>query len=327
MQDISQTNPIWRIAQWGAVVVLGIIVAGLFTRPDFTLALAWNVVVPILPASFLVTPAVWRAVCPLATLNVLTGSRGSGRKSLSKATVLRAGAIGIVLLIVLIPARHLVLNTNGLVLGTTLILLGIVALVTGLRYSTKAGFCNSICPILPVEKLYGQYPLLKVDNPRCPNCDLCTAKGCWDLGPTKSAIMPTRRPDRHWTMTAFGAFASAFPGVVLGYFLKEDGDPIVAVYAMTLGLGALSWIVFAGLSRAFKLTAEMLLPVLGAVAIAVYYYFAATSIAGTLGLGAATIVGIRVAMWALTVVWLWRALRLASPNGRHRSDIPSPQVS
>ena len=128
-------------------------------------------------------------------------------------------------------------------------------------------------------------------------------------------------------MTAFGAFASAFPGVVLGYFLKADGDPIVAVYAMTLGFGAASWIVFAALSRAFDLTAEMLLPILGAVAIAVYYYFAATSIAGTLGLGQATVVGIRVATWALAAVWLWRALRLASPNGRTPSAMPSPQVS
>ena len=44
---------------------------------------------------------------------------------------------------------------------------GLAAWMLGRRGERKAGFCNALCPILPVERLYGQAPLVAAGNPRC----------------------------------------------------------------------------------------------------------------------------------------------------------------
>jgi ABC-type Mn2+/Zn2+ transport system permease subunit len=138
--------------------------------------------------------------------------------------------------------------------------------------------------------------------------------------------MPTRSTERHWTLTAFGVFAAAFPGVALGYFLRADGDSVVTVYATTLGFAGASWLVFALLARGLRVKAELLLPVLGAIAIAIYYFFAARSMAATLGAGEAAIMGIRVGTWGLTAFWLWRAMRSLRSAQVRRTARPQPAV-
>ncbi|HJS48097.1 MAG TPA: hypothetical protein VJ773_08955 [Gemmatimonadales bacterium] len=58
----------WRLAQ--AAALLGLIGAGvaLVAAPSLGLQLVWSAAVPVLPAVFLLGPALWRNVCPLATL-------------------------------------------------------------------------------------------------------------------------------------------------------------------------------------------------------------------------------------------------------------------
>ena len=105
----------------------------------------------------------------------------------------------------------------------------------------KAGFCNSICPVLPVERLYGQAPLATLSNPRCPDCTLCTPRGCIDLSPSKSVAQtfgPVRR-SQAWLFTSFGVFAGSFPGFVLGYFTWQD-VPFAAAGTVYLAVGLVS---------------------------------------------------------------------------------------
>jgi hypothetical protein len=34
----------------------------------------------------------------------------------------------------------------------------------------KSGWCSSICPLLPVQRLYGQTPFMLVRNSHCAGC-------------------------------------------------------------------------------------------------------------------------------------------------------------
>lgn len=101
------------------LLALALLVAGLIARPTSTLPILWNVVIPLVPLSLLVSPALWRNVCPLATLNTLSGRWGTRR--LEPAAVSATGATGIALLIVLVPARRFIFNTNGAALASTIV--------------------------------------------------------------------------------------------------------------------------------------------------------------------------------------------------------------
>ena len=81
---------------------------------------------------------------------------------------------------VLVTLRHLIFNvdvvegydTSGPIMGAVVALVAVGALVLGLLYDAKAGFCNAMCPVLPVERLYCQSPLIDVPNPRCVPCTI-----------------------------------------------------------------------------------------------------------------------------------------------------------
>ena len=245
---LSHTPPhrLWSVAQLIGVVLTGVLVVGLVRWPTPTLHILWDMVIPILPAVFLINPMLWRNVCPLGTLNDWTGRRN--HPPLHRGVMVAAWIVGVVLLGVLVPARRFLFNEDGLALAVTVAVVGVLALVVGFRTPHRAGFCNSLCPVLPVEKLYGQVPLLKVSSARCTTCDLCTRAGCIDLAGGKSARQSLRRRSQGWLISPFGIFAAAFPGFIIGYFTLDNGGLATAVSVyLHVGVWALgSLVVVAG---------------------------------------------------------------------------------
>ena len=287
------------------------------------LSVLWNVLIPILPASFLIAPALWRGICPLATLNMMS-NRLVGRRRLSSKLIPTATIIGIVLLFILVPARRFLFNENGALLAATIITVAVAALLLGTVFDAKAGFCNAICPVLPVERLYGQHPLLRIGNPRCIPCRMCTAEGCIDLVPTLS-IANTRGPVHRlpaWLKTPYGVFAAAFPGFVIGYYTTTD---VLLASAGTIYLSVMTW---AGVSylltalavRILNVSVALALTILAAGAAGLYYWFAAPIIASTLGVAGVGTLVIRSAAFVLLVVWFWRAMLKARTHHSKISD-------
>ncbi len=82
MNGKQRRKMLWQVAQIVALVATVAVIAGLFLRPDTTLVILWSIIIPLVPASLLVTPKLWRNVCPLATLNMLTA--GSAQATASK---------------------------------------------------------------------------------------------------------------------------------------------------------------------------------------------------------------------------------------------------
>lgn len=305
-------RPYWRAAQILGVILTLVLLAALWRAPQLTLRVLWDMVIPLLPAVFLVNPLIWRNVCPLATLNDATGSR-PGRRAMETGMMRAGWIVGIVLLFVMVPARRFLFNENGLALAVTIIAVALLALIAGLLFARRAGFCSSICPVLPVEKLYGQVPLLPMSGARCDQCTMCTPVGCIDLAATKTVaqtIGPLRR-DNRWLRTGFGAFAAAFPGFVIGYFTAENGDLSTAgaVYLRVLGLAAVSYGIVAVLATVLRLKSAVAMPLLGGVALGLYYWYATPKLVTAYGAPDVSTVVLRVLIGVTLAFWLRGVLR------------------
>lgn len=307
----------WRAAQLLALLATVVLLGLLLVTPHTGLTALWDVAVPVLPAVFLVQPGIWRNICPLATLSMLP-NRARGARILTNGRIPLAGTLGILLLALMVPARRFLFNGDGPVLAATIVGVAVLAMALGAIFDKKAGFCSGICPVLPVERLYGQLPLLAVDNPRCLPCTMCTTRGCLDIAGSK-AVAQTLGRDRKshaWLQSHFGIFAAAFPGFVLGYNLTSDGAlaSAAAVY-LTVGLwSAVSYLLVSLLVRAFRLDAAVAIRWLGATAFGLYYWFAAGTVAQHLHLPPWAPSTIRGAALILLVLWFRR------PN-------PSPRIA
>ncbi len=312
----SRAAPLWLIGQILGLVVTIALIVGFIVRPDVALPALWNMIIPILPATFLVAPSLWRGVCPLASLNMLPNSR-MGRRAIPKRALTTINAFGIVLLVLLVPARRFLFNEHGIALAVVVIAVAVAALALGTIFDAKAGFCNSICPVLPVEKLYGQHPFLGLGNPHCALCLLCTPKGCVDLAPKKAALQALGQSQKSsaWLTTAFGIFAAAFPGFIVGYFTTTDGPLSIApaVYLNVALWSGGSYVAVTLITRLLKLPAEIILPFLAAASVSLYYWFAAPTVAATIGIAPSGTVVIQILAFTLVGVWLWRAIRRVRP--------------
>lgn len=308
----DHASPAWRAARIGGVILTALLLWGLVAHPEVALQTLWNVVIPLVPASLLVSPLIWRNVCPLATLDLWSNGR-LARTQQSRRFAAWSGALGMVLLVALVPARRFLFNTNGPALAATIVIVALLALALGAAFDMKAGFCNALCPILPVERLYGQSPLVQVANARCASCSLCS-RACIDLAPEKAIaqhIGPSRRTIS-WLGSPFGMFAGAFPGFVFGYFTIEDVSLAAAdaVYFHVLGWAALGYLLTLATVSLLRLPYDRALMALAALAAGLYYWFGAPGIAEGLGLAAGGN-ALRFAALTLVLVWWVRAERRA----------------
>jgi nitrite reductase (NADH) large subunit len=312
-------RPLWRTAQGAGLVLTIALIGALNAWPTATLHLLWDTVIPVLPAVFLINPLLWRNVCPLATANEIGGT-WRGARTVGTDAIRPLWLTGIVLLFVLVPARRFVFNTNGPALAITVSLVKALALAAGMFYSRRAGFCNAICPVLPVEKLYGQSPLVELGSARCRDCTLCTPVGCIDLAASKTiaqTIGPHRR-DTGWLRTSFGAFAAAFPGFIIGYFTVENSGlgAAAAVYWHVAAWSVGSYAVVAAVVAALRVRASVAMPALSVGAIGLYYWFAAPAIMTSWSAPASYAGALRTLAALLLLAWVgtvgWRARQVVA---------------
>ena len=76
---------------------------------------------------------------------------------------------------------------------------------------------RTICPLLPVQRIYGQTPFALVAQRHCQPCVGC-AKNCYDFNP-RAAYLADLNDDRRRYWSGYRRFfVGAFPGLVLGFF-------------------------------------------------------------------------------------------------------------
>lgn len=302
----------WRMVQVLVWLVGAGIVGALILRPAVGLFALWNVLIPVAPALMLVAPGVWRNVCPLGSTALLARHLGlSAERRLAREWQARFLLIAVGALLLLVPLRHVVLDRIGPVTGFTILALALAAIVAGSVFDWKSGWCSGLCPLYPVEMLYGSKPLVAVPNAHCERCVQCTSP-CPDSTPGVHSLTAATQPAQRIAGTIM---AGGFVGFVWGWYqvgtypADEAWSHLGTVYGFPFaGLG-LTLAVFLVLHRLLPPRSEaQLVRSFAAAAIACYYWFRLPPLLGFAPTQAGALVDLSGALPA----WTPAALRVAT---------------
>ena len=342
----AETDPVFRtytelpnrvpVRVWRAVRVVSVasyltLAAVLLVWPETGLRIFFGIVIPLLPALFFLAPGVWRNICPLSSANQSARVLGFSLGRTAPTWIRERGyLLAICLFFGIAGARLAVFNDSGT--ATAVLLLCVIgsAFAGGVLYKGKSGWCSSICPLLPVQRLYGQTPFVLSPNSHCRPCLACT-RNCYDFQPQLAQQADLHDPDLRWQQPR-RLFASALPGFVLGFFLLLDQPELgtadtyarLAVYVAVSVGGAFAIEAFLGLS------AGLVTALWGAVALNVFYWYgtprAADAVSALLGLGDLSwlrwpVVGL---VLPLTLLWL---VRTSFAERRYLAETATEQVT
>jgi ferredoxin len=270
---------IWRIVQTLVWLVGIAIFLLLIFVPSIGLHAFWNVLIPVAPALVVFAPGLWRNVCPLASTALFPRHMNwSLRKRLPDSWRHRLNLLAILLLLAIVPLRHVLLDTSGPATAVAIATLAVLAVTLGFIFEWKSAWCSGLCPVHPVEKLYGAKPAIALKNAHCHSCEQCVSicpdstSGRHLVGQTP--ILPRRLGEY--------LMVGGFPGFIWGwsqvpdYTAPEGWANLSSIYAAPfLGL-VITMLAYAGLN---KLCAEspkskhLLIDVFAASAVSCYYWF------------------------------------------------------
>jgi len=273
---------LWWVLR-AAVLLATLALAGVaIVAPALGLTLFWGLAIPLLPALLVVAPGLWRQVCPMATLNQLPRSLGRGRaRDLPEGLQRWSFAIAVGLFVGAVALRAPWLNHSGAAVAAAVLAVLVAAFAGGWLFKGRSGWCGTFCPLGPIQRNYGQAPLVLVRNGYCEPCVGCQ-KNCYDFNPRAAVFSDLHDDDpRHAGQRRL--FMGLLPGLLLGYFVPAAAgvDDALLRTAWLLG-GAASSAGLYGLGLAFLPLAPYRLSLgFGALAIAVFYFFAAPTIVDT----------------------------------------------
>ncbi|MBY0491968.1 MAG: hypothetical protein K2R93_19155 [Gemmatimonadaceae bacterium] len=307
--DAVPANRWWRVAQ-GAVWLVGLIIyLSLFVRPALGLALFWNVLIPVAPALLVVAVGVWRNVCPMASVTLLPRHLGVSQQRIMPPRVqARLQLVGVCALFLIVPLRHAIFNTDGPATGVLITALALTGIVMGARYEWKSAWCSTLCPVHPVERLYGNNVLAPMANAHCAACRNCVVP-CPDSTPN---MLPHRGSKFTPSQVAAVLVTGGLPGFVWGWFQVPDAHDlssatrVLSVYAMPmLGL-TLSVGVYLALLQWRRLDETILGRVFATAAVSCYYAYRIPSL---VGYGARATDGVLVDLHGVLPAWgVWAAV-------------------
>lgn len=307
---------VWRVLQVAAVLLAGAVCYVLVTQPELGLFVFWSLAVPVLPLVFLLAPGLWRNLCPLAVANQLPRLLGfSAARAVPGWFKQYNYVIGISFFFVLASSRKVIFNASGPATAALIAIALVAAFVGGVLFKGKSGWCSSVCPLLPVQRIYGQTPFVTLPNSHCQPCLGCS-KNCYDFNPGVAYIADQYDDDRNYAgYRKF--FAAVFPGFILAFYVVPN-PPDLSVGGM-YGQFLLYMLVSAGAFTAadsfFRVSSLRVTAVFGALALNLYYWFNTP----TLFRNVAEMLDITVSAAApplvqgglalVTVIWLARTYR------------------
>src|SRR5712692_1705538 len=172
----------------------------------------WTVVVAALPLFIvLVGYHRWRRLCPLAFFAQLpVRLRRPGTRRASKWLEDRSYSVAFSVFFLSLWLRLVATNGSGPAVAAFFVLLSLAALTVGAIYTGKT-WCNYICPVSFIEKIYTEpHGLRETRNSQCAKCTACK-KACPDIneenGYWKEIGSRSRRD-----------VTFAFPGLVFGFY-------------------------------------------------------------------------------------------------------------
>ncbi|HXE89435.1 MAG TPA: cyclic nucleotide-binding domain-containing protein [Terriglobales bacterium] len=197
----------FALAVFVAMPVLG------FLAPHRLGRVFWTVLLASLPLLIVLAGYHrWRRICPLAWLSQLPALLGHpGERRASPWLQAHYYSLTFAIFFVSLWLRLVATNGHGQTLAGFLLLLSFAAFICGAIYTGKT-WCNYVCPVLFVEKIYTEpHGLRPTPNSQCAKCTACKP-ACPDInqenGYWKEILSKPKR---------FVYFA--FPGLVLAFYL------------------------------------------------------------------------------------------------------------
>ena len=326
----------WHTIRIASVLAYLALCITLFIRPAGGQFWFFKVIVPLLPILFFTAPGLWRNICPLAASNQAPRWFSFTRAFTPPDWLRRYGAlISIVLFFGITSTRIAFFNSNGAGLSVLLLVTIIGAFITGIAFKGKSGWCSSTCPLLPLQRVYGQTPFVKVPNSHCQPCVGCT-KNCYDFRPSAAYQADLHEPDPNWTAPR-KLFVSALPGYVLGFFLlvNHPGIALPEVYLRLAAFFVGSVGLFYALQALLGLSLTVIIAIWASAAINIFYWFSGITLSDSF----ATITGIQVPWlrWpiraivlVLSLFWIARTYvkgRQYEEEAASRPALPVIQIS
>ncbi len=326
----------WRTAQWLAWAAGMFLWGALIFKPALGLHLLWNVLIPVAPALLVVAPGVWRNLCPLGSLSLAPHHFGvSLGKRLSKTWRGRLYLGAFLLLIVVIPLRKVVLDTSGPILAAILFVVGLLAIGMGFVFKWKSGWCSSLCPVYPVELLYGGQPLASVPNAHCSACLNCVAP----CSESTAGLTPRTAVDTKLGKWVGVVLTGFFPGFVWGWYNVpsysgwEGFSHLHVAYGLPFGVGGLTLALYLALRAVSPKHEDLAARIFAAAAIMTYYWFRLPPIFGIGAPHAAMIVDISpwLPAWSATALRIFELvafswLMLGRTSERRAWETAPPKI-
>jgi Cyclic nucleotide-binding domain/4Fe-4S binding domain len=198
--------------RWAALAVFVTVPIFTYLFEDYAGGVVWTILVASLPA-FIVLAGYhrWRRICPLAFFAQLPtylnrpGTRKAGPWLEANYYYIAFGVFFVSLWL-----RLTAMNGDGLAITAFFVVLSFTALLFGTLYTGKT-WCNYICPVSIVEKIYTEpHGLRETPNSQCAKCTACK-KSCPDINEENGYWKDlASRPKRF--------VYYAFPGVVFGFY-------------------------------------------------------------------------------------------------------------
>ena len=196
-----------------ALVVFPGLIAFSVVRPDLAGRIVWTVAIASLPLFFVIAGYHrWRRICPLAFVSQIPAMVGlAGSRRAGPWLRDHGYRLAFAIFIVSLWLRLVATNGDGYALALFLSGISLAAFVTGLVFTGKT-WCNYVCPVSFVEKLYTEPRGLR-DTPNS-QCQVCTAcrPTCPDINEENSYWKEILLPDKRQVFYAF-------PGVVLAFYV------------------------------------------------------------------------------------------------------------
>lgn len=124
----------------------------------------------------------------------------------------------IISLYLIVPLRHAIFNTSGIATAVLLFGAAVTGVLMGLKYDWKSGWCSSLCPVHPVEKLYGASTVATLPNAHCDQCVKCSVP-CPDTTPDFHPAITRKNKYQVWSgLLTIGGL----PGFIWGWFQVPD---------------------------------------------------------------------------------------------------------
>jgi NADPH-dependent 2,4-dienoyl-CoA reductase/sulfur reductase-like enzyme/ferredoxin len=296
----------WHVARFVSLAASAVILVLLIAEPTTGLKVFWRFVIPALPLLFFVAPGFWRNICPLAAMNQTPRYLNFTKALTTPKWFKEYGyVIAIAAFVIVVANRRPLFNHSGPATAALFAAALGGAFVAGTFFKGKSGWCSSMCPLLPVQRIYGQTPFLTLPNSHCQPCVGCT-KNCYDFNPKVAYLADLHDDDRDWSgYRKF--FVGAFPGIVYAYF-QADASGTLALYGQFALYAGASAGAFFLLDAFVKVSDNRITSLFGAIALNLFYWYGIKVVLGS-GAPDALVWGFRALLAGASVVWVARTWR------------------